>query len=160
MLYSRTWLLICFIYSSLCLIPNSGFIPPPPAFPFGKFVFYVPFLKKVGHSLLTECLLCTKLSARVLTSATSLNPYSIQERNVVSCQFCSWKDRLRVWRMGHALGKTLKITDLCLSLCQHHLWVPSAVLPLLTTQDSFLSHSYPRLALPGSGPYSSPFSNF
>ena len=80
MLYSTTLFLICFIYSSFYLIPNFWFIPPPPTFPFGKFVFYVPFLKKkLSHSLLTECLLCTKLSMRVLTSATSLKLYSIQE---------------------------------------------------------------------------------
>ena len=44
MLYSRTSLVICFIYSrEYVLIPNSWFVPSPLPFPLGnhKFVFYV-----------------------------------------------------------------------------------------------------------------------
>ena len=160
MLYSTTLFLICFIYSSLYLIPNFWFIPPPPTFPFGKFVFYVPFLKKnsVTPYLLNACYApsCLWGSWQVLLHLSFIQ----FRRNVVSCQFCSWKDRLRVWRTGHALGKSLRNYWSVPPLCHHHLWVPRAVLPLLTTQEGFLGHSYPKLALPSSGPYSSPFSNF
>lgn len=119
MLYSRTWLLICFMYSSLCLIPNPD-LSRPSRFTLWEVCFLCTISKKWSILSFTECLLCTKLSARVLTSATSLNLYSIQERNVVACQFCSWKDRLRVWRMGACFTNSEKLL-ICASLCQHHL---------------------------------------